>query len=644
MQVFKYNFSQYLIKAFVFIIFISAFNYSPKLLAQTNKPNKLREEILQAKAEEDKRAEARRKKFSNVPRRGQTVLKGTDPASQHKDASLIRVVQAWEASYDEKIRPGITLYRGEVIFSHEGSFLHCDSAYLDQTNNAFDAFHNVKIVQGDTLTIYGDYLHYDGNTRMAQVWDNVKMLNKNTTLTTSILYYDRNINLAYYNTGGHIEDGNNILTSIWGQYSPDTKTALFKDKVKMTNPDSHMTTDTLKYNTQSSVADIVGNSLIVYQNETDIYSQLGWYDTQNDRMMLLDRSIVEHHDGKTLVGDTIFYDKKEKYAEAFSDVELNDPKEKVTLTGNFVSYDEVVGTGYATNRALFVDWSSPDSLYLSADKLFTLKDSIESDTTSFRAFNAYKNVRFLRKDIQGMSDSLYYSSRDSIMKMRQLPVVWSEDIQLKSDEIDAFIIGGSVRKVELRKNSIAIQKDTLDYYNQISGKEIIAHIGEDKELYKVDINGNVETIYYPKDENTNEFIGINKTLSSYATAYIEDREIERILLTTASSGTMYPLFMMEKDDLFLRDFHWYEKERPLVLKDVFAKFDRVAPPKRPESKKRPSFPGGSGGGSKDGGSGEETKSRSSQTQQTAGSANINRETQNTNERQNRSAPSKFKME
>lgn len=598
MSVKSFHITSFLSKALLLLMMLLLL---PVAWGQTDKPNELREEILKAKEDEERRVAARKKKFTSTPKRGETVLKPVDPAKRNKDATLIKMEQAWEMSYDEQRMPGIQFLRGDVRFRQDNSLLFCDSAYFDTKANAFNAFNNVRIVQGDSLTIYGDYLYYDGNTKMAQVWDNVKLVNNNTTLTTNMLYYDRKINLAYYNTGGKVEDGKNILTSVIGEYSPDTKIALFKDKVKMTTPDSHMTTDTLKYNTDSSIADIVGNALIVHNDETDIYSQRGWYDTENDRMMLLDRSLVEHNDGKTLVGDTIFYDKIKKYGEAFSNVELDSPEDKTTLTGDFVSYDEITGTGYATKKALLIDWSQPDSLFLSADNLYTFKDSIETDTTSYQAFRAFKNARFLRKDVQGMADSLYYSSRDSIMKMRLLPVVWSDNNQLKANEIDAFLINDEIRKVVLRNSAIAIQKDSLSQFNQISGKEMIAFI-DDGEVRKVDVSGNVETIYFPIDEKSNEYIGVNKTLSSFATAYFAEEKIERIVLTAASSGTMYPLFLMEEDDLFLRDFHWYEEERPRVTEDVFAKFERIEPPKRPESKKRPSFPGSGGGGGDSGGS------------------------------------------
>ena len=566
------------------------------LQAQTNKPKQLRQEVLQSKAKEDKKeASAKRKNLlGNPSRAGSTVLKPANPATLNKNSTPVHLEQSRELLYDQQLYPGIQILKGNVRFRHDNALLYCDSAYFYELTNSFDAFSNVRIVQADTLTVYGDFLNYDGNTKLARLWDNVRMVNRNTVLTTNVLYYNRNVNLAFYDTGGVIEDGKNTLTSMWGQYSPGTKIALFKDQVKMNNPDMNMTTDTLKYNTSNSVADIVGNSLIVYKAETDIYSQRGWYDTKNDRMMLLDRSLVEQNDGKTLIGDTIFYDKKKRYGEAFSDVELNDPKQKSTLTGNFVSYDEVSKIGLATDSALLIDWSSRDSLFMSADTLISMKDSVATDSIAFNQVKAFKNVRFLRSDVQGMCDSLLYTSRDSILHLRVLPVLWSDNNQLMGNKMTAYTKNQKVDKVIIEQSGIAIQKDSLNYFNQLSGKEITAYL-DSGELKKVYVNGNAETIYFPKDDKTGDYIGINKTLSSFVTMYFADRKVKRIVLTTASSGTMYPLKDMEENDLYLRNFYWYENERPLKVDDVFTKYVRTEPPKRQESTKRPSFPGESGG-------------------------------------------------
>ena len=143
---------------------------------------------------------------------------------------------------------------GNVIFFHEGAYMFCDSAYLFQQTNTFEAFSNVRMEQGDTIFVYGDYLHYEGNSRLARLRNNIRMEDRNVTLFTDSLDYDRAGNLGYYFEGGMLIDEENELTSFWGQYAPDTKIALFSDSVKLVNEDYTIYADTLKYNTESKYA------------------------------------------------------------------------------------------------------------------------------------------------------------------------------------------------------------------------------------------------------------------------------------------------------------------------------------------------------------------------------------------------------
>lgn len=572
------------IKPYRVAIFVTLFFLFTYINAQETTPTTLKKEILDAKKQQTK-------PYQEPLPVGKTILKPAQP-NLSSSTSTILMEHTDTLLVNEYTMPGIHQLKGNVVFKHNDAILKCDSAYFDRAANTFQAFSNVKIIQGDTLTLYGDFLNYDGNSRLAKVWQNVLLENKNTTLTTDSLYYDRLADLAYYFTGGVLRDGKNTLTSIWGQYSPATKTALFKNQVVMKNPDGVLTSDTLKYYTDTSIADMVGNSRINYKQKTNVYSEKGWYDTKTERMMLLKRSLVEQKDGKTLIGDTIFYDQKQGYGEAFTSVELNDPKQKTTLYGNYLAYDEKTEKGIAANKALFVDWSNKQEKFsLTADTLYLLKDSIPTDTIGYDMVRGYRNVRFYRSDLQGVCDTLSYTSRDSVLRLIDFPIVWSDNNQLTGDKIDAYTQAQQIEKVIIKGSAIAIQRDSLQYYNQLSGKEIVALL-DSGQLTKINVNGNAETIYFPKDEKTKEYIGVNKTISSFVTMFFKDKKVERILLTAATGGAMFPLKELEEKDLYLPDFHWYEMVRPKNEKDLFTKHLRKKAPKLPQSSKRPKFPSG----------------------------------------------------
>jgi len=479
----------------------------------------------------------------------------------NRNATLVYLENTETLAYDQFTNPDLKILKGNVRFKHDNAYLYCDSAYFYEKANSLDAFSNVRIIQGDTLFVYGDFLYYDGNLKLARLRQNAKMVNKKTTLTTDSLNFDRNTNLAYYYTGGKIVDPENTLTSIWGQYNTTTNDALFRNNVVLTNPNYTMNADTLQYNTKTNFANIVGPTKIVYQNETDIYSSKGWYNTTNERMMLLDRSMVKHKDGKTIIGDTIFYDKAKKYGEAFVNVVMTDSVQKTTLNGDYVYYNETTEAGLATDSALMVDWSSKDTLWLHADTLRTFKDS------TFKIAKGYLNVRLYRNDIQGICDSLVFSERDSVINMYGEPVLWAEENQLSGEFIQAFTKNKKVERVHIQRSAMAVQKVDSINFNQLSGKEMIAHI-DSSELQRVHVNGNAETIYFPIDEADSTIIGLNKTESSYVVMYLKNKKAERIVMTSATSGVMYPLGQLTGGNIYLKNYFWLDKQRPTSSADV----------------------------------------------------------------------------
>jgi lipopolysaccharide assembly outer membrane protein LptD (OstA) len=194
------------------------------------------------------------------------------PHVNKNSKSVIFLENAETMSYDTAMSPDVEVLRGSVKFRQDHTYMYCDSAYFYEKANSLDAFGNVKMVQGDTLYIYGDILYYDGNTKKARLRYNVRMENRKVVLTTDTLLFDRMENVGYYDTGGRIVDETNVLTSLIGQYYPSTKTAIFKTTVKLINPNFVLRSDTLRYNTGTDITTIVGPSTIIHKNKTTITS------------------------------------------------------------------------------------------------------------------------------------------------------------------------------------------------------------------------------------------------------------------------------------------------------------------------------------------------------------------------------------
>lgn len=515
--------------------------------------------------------------------------------------TLVYLEYSETLSFDEKRLPDAQILRGNVRFRHDSVLMYCDSAYFFEKDNSLHAFGHVHMIQGDTLEGFGDVLFYNGNSKMARLRRHVRLIHQETTLTTDSLNYDRKKDIAYYFSGGTIEDSLNTLSSRWGQYTPNNHQAIFRGDVKLVNPKFVLTADTLGYNTESYQSDLVGPTTILYEEETTIYSTNGWYNTQNEQSMLLDRSRIIHADGVTLTGDTIYYDKANGYGKCIGHIESTDSANYMTLYGQIGEVWEEDGRAYVTDSAMLLDWSdSTMYTYMHADSLWTEeipyqvyslfeKDSILIDSvltaqapdtiwrdTTYQQLRAFRNVRIYREDLQAVCDSARYHGRDSLITLYGLPICWNEENQVSAAQIDIYIKNEDIDYLHGQENAIAIMQDGYDVFNQMAGKEMFAYI-RDGDVYLVDVQGNAETVFYPKEED-GTYIGVNRTQSSFVKLYLTDQQIDHVVFTTATTGVMIPLDQALEVEKKLSSFFWAEQERPRNPQDIFTHHERTKRP------------------------------------------------------------------
>ena len=463
-----------------------------------------------------------------------------------------------------KKNPDAQILVGDVAFRHDSIYMYCDSACFYEKTNSLEAFDNVKMVQGDTLFLYGDYLFYDGNTQIAQVRNNVRMENRSITLETDSLNYDRITNLGYFFDGGTLMDEDNVLTSDWGEYSPATKWSVFNYDVKLVNPQFTLTSDTLRYNTMSKVASIVGPSNID-SKENHIYSELGFYNTQYGQAELLNRSILTN-EGKQLTGDSLFYDRNKRFGEAFDNVEFTDTINKNMLKGDYCRYEELSEYAFATDRAVAVDFSQGDSLFMHADTLQLYTYHLDTDSM-FREMRAFHKVRIYRSDVQGVCDSLVFSSKDTCMTMYQDPILWNNQQQLLGEKIMVYMNDSTIDWAHIQNQALSVEKLDSVNFNQVAGKDMKAYF-KGGEMHQVDVIGSVRVVYYWMEKDST-LMGMNVSETSELSIFLENRKMKKMLMKPKTNGVFYPMDQLPADKMKLDNFAWFDYVRPLNKNDIF---------------------------------------------------------------------------
>ena len=488
-----------------------------------------------------------------------------------KEESRIYLLHSDRLYHDTQIDAKAQILVGNVQFRHDEVLMYCDSALFYEASNSLDAFGNVRMVQGDTLSLAGDVLYYNGSDKLAKVRNNVVLVHGQMTLYTDSLDYDRLYNVGYFFEGGNLITKDNDLKSDWGEYHPETKVAVFNYNVQMVSPPSPqeartvLLTDTLYYNTETSVANARGPSTID-DGDCHIYTEMGYMNSKNNDMTLLNRSEMSNT-GKKLIGDSIVWNSVDSIGEAFGNVVYTDLLNNNAMTGNYCYYDDRIGYTLGTDSACIMDFSQgADTMYMHADSIKMYTFNIKTDSV-YRIMYAHNHVRMYRADIQGVCDSLIYHTGDSVMIMYKDPIIWTGSQQLLGEEIQAFMNDSTIDSIYVLRQTLSCERIDDRHYNQVAGHEMHSYM-KDGELEMTHVIGNVIVNYYPFDDDS-LMVAMNHIESTEMKMFMgENRKLKKIWMP-AATGTFYPLPMIPSNLRFLENFQWFDYVRPLNPQDIY---------------------------------------------------------------------------
>ncbi|MGB2514426.1 MAG: OstA-like protein, partial [Flavobacteriaceae bacterium] len=475
-----------------------------------------------------------------------------------------------------------------VRLFHEGALIESDQAYFYSKRNYFKAIGDVIFTQGDSLRMTCKTIEYDGKTKTAYAEGNVFLERPDMTLRTEVLNLDRVNEKAFYNTPGVIIDSTSTLTSNQGQYFMDEKKYRFRSQVYIDNPDYKVNSEQLDYYTESNQAYLYGKSKIEGEAYT-IQCERGFYDMNREKG-IFKKNAVLYYDNKIIRGDSLYFESAKNYAAATKNISILDTLNNSIITGHYGEIFKEKDSAIITRRALAVNIIDQDSLFIHADTL------VATGPDEKRILRAYYDVRILKSDLRGRSDSLHLDESIGLTKLLKKPlskqqeqvftekdynennpVLWFEKSQMSGDQIH-LISNTETRELDSLKidgRVFIIEKDSLSEngFQQIKGGNLRGAFVASK-LDQIVITKNTEMVYYLYNDEDLQLIGIDKTTCSALSMQFEEGQIGEITFLVSPNGNVYPEEELPENDRTLKGFTWRFAQRPERIEDLFDENDR----------------------------------------------------------------------
>ncbi len=483
----------------------------------------------------------------------------------------INIVYGANFTKDEAQFPGASIFSRDddrqVQFEHQGADLWCDIAIFYTEENKLKAIGNIRMQQGDSIEMNSGKMDYDGNTKLAKAWEKVDLTNGQMTLTTDTLYFDRENQKAYYNSGGKVVDSANVLTSKVGTYFMTPKKYQFQRNVHIDNPDYTIDSEQLDYYTTSKNAYMYGPSTITGK-DYKIYCERGFYDTKIEQGYGIKNTRIDY-DNKIIQGDSLYFDKVTEFASATNNIKITDTINNGVIKAHYAEVHKAKDSVFATKRAVSISLVQKDSLYMHGDTLMV------TGKEEHRILRAFRNAKFYKTDLSGKCDSIHFDESTGITQLIKNPILWNVDNQITGDSIH-LISDMETEKLDSLKvieNAFIISLDTISGtgYNQAKGKDLFGKFIEN-ELKIIDLVRNTEVIYYVYNDDQ-ELIGIDKTICSKIRLLMADNDIEDITFFVNPDGDIFPETDLPVESRKLKGFVWRGDERIMSKDEIFDEDD-----------------------------------------------------------------------
>ncbi len=480
----------------------------------------------------------------------------------------------------------LTIITGDVKLRQNKTLIYCDSCILNSRTNVFEAWGNVHINDADTANIYSSHLRYLGDDKLAYLDGNVKLTDGKGILTTPDLEYNMETNIGTYMHGGKVQNGKTVLTSREGVYYADMKDVYFKKDVVLNDPAYKIVTDSLLYNTLTKTTRFISSTVITDSGGRVITTSEGFYNQQTGKANFGSRPTIVDGD-LSVTGDRVDFDDSTHMSTAEGNAIVRDKKNGTTILGGRITRNQLTDAFLATRRPLMIVKQNEDSIYITADTLFSARltdrfgrdsliiDSIngtkvasinEKDSAN-RYFEAYRNVRIFNDSLQAVCDSMFYSFKDSTFRLYRNPVVWAQQNQITGDTILLYTKNRKADKVEAYENGFMINKMDEQAFNQVKSTRIDGWF-LDGNIDSVRANGFAECIYFIQDADS-AYTGINQSTSDMIDFYFAEKTLDRVVFRSAVTGTLWPIRQKSPEEMKLGNFKWQDARRPKTKYEMF---------------------------------------------------------------------------
>ena len=507
------------------------------------------------------------------------------------------------------------------VHINQGDSLFTSSQYIKYLGNERIAYLKKNVTLTDKKsTLTTQELEYNLTTAIGKYNNGGKVVNNKTTITsTQGVYYEDTKDVYFVNKVDVVDPKTKIKADSL-LYNTQTQKLTFIGPTSIKNKDANIFTTQGTYDLKNGDA-FFGNRSLVKDSSGRIYQadhiafddKLGqaqlegnaiirdsasrliitgnqiFLDKKNNSFLATKKPVLviwQDKDTTYIAGDTLFSGFTKKiYRDDIIGKDSAMPVVKIPATFDSIksislrtdSTKSVIVKNDSTKNVTAKNDSAKNVItknkplnlqMISKTKIINPDSYRDKADTSIRYFLAYHHVKIFNDSLQAVSDSLFYSSADSVFRLFNDPVIWSGKNQVTGDTIFLYTKNKKAERIYVFENGIMINKINTGFYNQVAGKTINGYFKNGVVDYMRAKGSPAESIYFVQDKDS-AFTGMNYADGSVIDMFFIKQQLDKVKFVNDVHGKLYPMRQIPQDKKYLKKFSWLEKRRPKNKLELF---------------------------------------------------------------------------
>jgi len=461
---------------------------------------------------------------------------------------------------------------GPTVIRQDDARIYCESGFYDTQERIAVFEQNAEYIKENQNAV-ADVIRYDGNSKEIILEGNAQFVDGAQFAKADIIRVEEETEITTLIGNAEYRDSSQVVTSDVIRYDAVNEAIMTEGRSEVVDEDQILVADKIDYAKERGVGIATGNvvwtdtsdQITIVCEEAEYKKGSDYLKAYGNRPMLIS---VMDGDSLFMTADTLVSFQQMKYADPNT---ISQPDSLLQMDSLSVLTDSLsqVDSLYSEPE---IDLTLPDSLTLDSLGLDSMVvDSIDlielgPPIDSARVMLAYADVRIFKSDLQAVCDSLVYDTKDSIFYFFQDPVIWSDTTQFFADSIQMTMQNEQIHRIFMRKDALIINSTDEVFFNQIKGKDITAYFAEN-EVKKMHVEGNAESVYYAQNDSM-EYIGVNKTVCSEMWVLFTEGELTDIRFYEQPQATLFPMQQVNHNSLRLENFKWIIERRPNSVEDL----------------------------------------------------------------------------